>query len=220
MSTFDVAAATTENRIRFADAVDALPPELHHAPTLCAGWDVHVLTAHQLQPMAVGFLRFVVASLRHRGDVDATVDALARRLAQRPLPELTAQLRALSHRAVSPPRVGPYGPFADSCIHLRDLARPLGLDVDVPLAHWRAVLDYLVADGAAPTLVPAGRLAGLALRATDQDWSHGGDASGQEVAGPSEALAMATTGRAVALADLAGPGVKLLAGRLGAGAER
>ena len=53
---------------------------------------------------------------------------------------------------------------------------------------------------------------GLRLVADDQDWSWG---AGPELAGPSEALAMAVGGRSVALDDLAGEGVDVLRGRLG-----
>ncbi|BCY10393.1 hypothetical protein [Actinoplanes sp. L3-i22] len=60
-----------------------------------------------------------------------------------------------------------------------------------------------------PGLAPHGRLGGLRLRATDLDWAAG---AGPLVAGPAEALAMALTGRAVACADLHGPGVTLLQG--------
>lgn len=211
MTDFDIVGATARNRVLVADTVDALPPARHLETTLCDGWTVHTLTAHMLQPMTVGFLRFAVTSLRHRGDVDATIDAIARRQARAPIGELTGQLRALADRAVSPPRVGPYGPFAETCIHLRDLARPLGLDADVSLEHWRHLLDYLVSERVAPALVRPGRLDGLALRATDQPWSSG---EGAAVTGQSEAIAMAIVGRRVAVEDLEGPGVALLASRL------
>jgi hypothetical protein len=54
-------------------------------------------------------------------------------------------------------------------------------------------------------------VAGLRLTATDQEWSHG---DGQEVRGPSEALALAIADRDVALADLSGDGRALLAARV------
>ena len=99
------------------------------------------------------------------------------------------------------------GQFTDHCIHLRDCARPLGLDTDVPLEDWRAVLDWLPTKQASLGVVPAGRLDGLALRATDQDWSWtAADGTGEEVAGPSEALAMALSGRSVALTISTDPG--------------
>ena len=81
-------------------------------------------------------------------------------------------------------------------------------------AGWRPVLDFLVSGRPASGFVPRGRLDGLRLAATDQDWSWG---SGATVTGTSEALALAVAGRPVVLAELAGPGAALLAGRLDAG---
>ena len=71
------------------------------------------------------------------------------------------------------------------------------------------VLDWLASG--VRGLVPKRRLDGLALRATDQEWSWG---SGREIEGTSEALAMAVSGRRVALDDLNGSGVEVLRGRL------
>lgn len=63
----------------------------------------------------------------------------------------------------------------------------------------------------APGLVPPARLDGLALQATDQDWSAG---AGDALAGTAEALAMAITGRTAVLDELTGPGVERLRSRL------
>ena len=61
--------------------------------------------------------------------------------------------------------------------------------------------------------MPRGRADGLRFRATDQDWERG---DGPEItAGPSEALALAIGGRAVALGDLDGPGLPVLRSRIG-----
>ena len=198
---------TAANRRMIADVLDGLDDTRWTAPTLCRGWTVRHLAAHFVQPMLVGFGRFFLAALRFRGDTDRTVDHFTRRLARRPPAELVALLRAHADDRVDPPRVGPMGPFAETCVHLRDLARPLGLAADVPAEHWRTLLDYLTAPGAAPALVPPGRLDGLRLVATDLDWSAG---TGRTVSGPVEALGMAVTGRAAALADLRGEGVDRL----------
>jgi hypothetical protein len=54
------------------------------------------------------------------------------------------------------------------------------------------------------------RIAGLTLRATDADWSHG---TGPEVSGPILSLVMAMTGRKAADDDLTGDGVGTLRSR-------
>lgn len=101
--------------------------------------------------------------------------------------------------------------MADTAVHLRDAARPLGLDVSPPVERWRPVLDFLTATPATRGFTRADRLSGLAFQATDQDWAHG---EGLEVRGPSEAVALTIAGRASVLAELDGPGVQVLAGRL------
>ncbi|NYE01269.1 uncharacterized protein (TIGR03083 family) [Kineosphaera limosa] len=204
-------AWTTQHRLLLADVLASLAPGQWQAPTLCAGWTVHDLAGHLVQPVYVSFRRFFVVSLRYWGNTDATVAHFARELAQAEPAHLIELLRAHAADQVSPPRVGPMGPFADACIHLRDLARPLGLSADVPAEHWQTLLDYLVSDEVAPALVPPGRLEGVGLRATDADWSGG---IGPAAEGTLEALALAATGRSVAADELTGPGADLLRHRL------
>ena len=81
------------------------------------------LAGHLLQPMLIGFGRFFLTALRHRGDTDATVDELARTLARRHLDELVTLLREHAGDRVDPPRVGPMGPPGRTAA-LADLAGP------------------------------------------------------------------------------------------------
>lgn len=207
----EIHARTTSNRLLIADLLAGLDDAGWESDTLCAGWTVHDLAAHLLQPMLIGFGRFVLTAARYRGDLDRTVDHFTRKLARKSRHELVALLREHAADRVNPPRSGPLGPFTDTCVHLRDIARPLGLPIDVPPEHWRVVLDYVTSPRVVPTLVPRGRLDGLSLVATDTDWRSG---SGTPVTGPVEALGMAACGRKAALADLSGPGHAILASRL------
>lgn len=146
----EVYEATARNRLVIVDVLDGLTAEQWRAPTLCAGWTVHHLAAHLLQPVFVGFGRFFLVALRHRGDTDAAVDHFARHLARRHGPsEIVALLREHAHDRVDPKRVGPWGPFAETCLHLRDISRPLGLSADVPTSDWAALLGYLTQIGRA-----------------------------------------------------------------------
>jgi uncharacterized protein (TIGR03083 family) len=202
---------TTGNRLMIADLLEGLDDPQWQTPTLSAGWTVRELAAHFVQPMLIGFGWFFLVSFRYRGDTDKTVDHFTRQIAQSSPAELVALLRAHAADQVNPARVGPMGPFAETCIHLRDIARPLGLPADVPIEHWRILLEHLTSPAVAPALVPPGRLDGLQLAATDTGWSSG---DGALVSGPIEALGMTATGRPAALTDLHGPGVALLANRL------
>ena len=208
----DLFARTAANRCLAADLFSSLTDGQWATPSLCAGWTVRDLAGHLLMPLEMSFGAFLLQLARERGSFDRTADRVSRELARRPTTEMVAVLRQKADSRIAPPGLGPAGPFTDSCVHLRDAARPLGSPVSPPLADWRAVLDFLVSRRARRGFVPAGRLTGLRLQADDQEWGHG---DGALVTGPSEAMAMAMAGRRVALADLAGPGVATLTIRLG-----
>jgi len=211
MEQTDVQARTAANRRLLADFFDGLTEEQLATQSLCDAWTVRQVLAHLAMPLSIGFGRLVARIVRARGSVDRASEAIAAELSERPVRDLTAALRDHAGRRVPAPGVGPMGQMTDGCVHLRDYARPLGLTDDVGLDDWRMVLDWLPTRQASLGLVPRGRLDGLALRATDQDWRWG---SGQEVTGPSEAMAMAVGGRRVALDDLSGPGVETLRARI------
>lgn len=206
MSSMDVVALTAANRRRLADFFDGLDDDQLTTASLCDAWSVREVLGHLAMPLTVGFGSFAVRVIRGRGSVDRASVAIAAELASRPVDELTGLLRRKAETKA--PR--PMGQLADTCIHLRDCARPLGLADDVELDCWRLVLDWLPTRQAVG-FRDKGWLAGLALRASDQDWSWG---SGAEIAGPSEALALAMTGRHVALDDLFGAGVDMLRERV------
>jgi len=207
-----VRARTAAGRRRLADFFDGLDEGQLATRSLCDAWTVREVLGHTATAFEVGLGRLLWRTLRARGSIDTANAELAVELARRPVPELTALLRANAHTRVPAPGVGPMGQLVDHCLHLRDCARPLGLPHDVPLDDWRLVLDWLPTRQASLGVVPKGRLDGLALRAADQDWSWG---EGAEVRGPSEALAMAVAGRRVALDDLTGAGAEVLRARVG-----
>jgi uncharacterized protein (TIGR03083 family) len=206
----DVNDRIASNRRRLAAFFGALDEEQLDARSLCAAWTVREVLGHLVMPLVGGIGTLLVASARHGGSLDKGSVTIARNLARRPVAELTAVLREQAGRRVRAPGVGPMGQMADGCIHLRDCARPLGLDDDVSLEDWRIVLDWLA--GGVHGLVPRRRVRGLALEATDQDWTAG---TGARLSGPSEALALAMAGRTATLAELQGDGVDVLRARLG-----
>jgi uncharacterized protein (TIGR03083 family) len=208
----DVQARTEANRRLLADFFDGLADHQLDARSLCPAWTVREVLGHLVSPLTGSLGQLVREVVRQRGSVNRASEAIAREVARRPVAELTSLLRDRADVHGRAPGVGPMGQMTDGCVHLRDCARPLGLAADVSLDDWRMVLDWL--PPGVPDLVPRRRLVGLSMRATDQDWTWG---TGDEVAGTSEALAMAVSGRPVALADLTGPGVDVLRGRLEGG---
>lgn len=204
-----VHAQTAANRRLIADVLDTLTPEQWDVPSLCAGWRVREVAGHLVAAVTVSLPGMLGATVQHGFSPHRANTALARRFGAESAGELAALLRRHADTRSSPPVVGPFGQLTDTAIHLRDIARPLGLDADVPLSCWATVLDFLT--GRAVGFVRKGAVDGLTLRATDQSWQHG---TGPEVAGTSETLALALTGRAVALDELAGDGAPTLRARV------
>lgn len=207
----EVYALATRNRLLAAEMFAGLTDEQWAAPSLCAGWTVREVCAHLVPPEGGFKLWSLVGTvIRFRGDLERMVDVTTREEARRPTSELVAALRDRAGERLKAPVVGPHGPMVDTAIHLRDAARPLGLDTGPPPEDWRPVLDFLLTGPAERGFVGRGRTAGLRLEATDLDWSRG---AGDLVRGPAEALALGIAGRPAAYDDLAGPGVEVLRSR-------
>jgi uncharacterized protein (TIGR03083 family) len=207
----DLSERIAANRRRAADFFDGLDEAQLDTQSLCAAWTVREVLGHLVMPLVTGTSTLLWRTVRARGSIDRASASIAADLARRPVSELTGVLRDRADEATDVPIVGSMGPMTDGCVHLRDCARPLGLPDDVSLEDWRLVLDWLPTKQASRGLVARHRLDGLSLRATDQDWRWG---EGVEIVGPSEALAMAVTGRVAALGDLSGPGVCRLGERI------
>jgi uncharacterized protein (TIGR03083 family) len=122
--------------------------------------------------------------------------------------ELVEQFRTTETTTNHPP-----GPatimLGEIVVHGEDIRRALGIFRTTPGPHVVAVAEAYKKAG-----FPLGvkkRIAGLRLRATDVEWTHG---QGEEVAGPGVSLLLAMTGRRAALEDLKGDGVAKLAARM------
>jgi uncharacterized protein (TIGR03083 family) len=105
----------------------------------------------------------------------------------------------------------PPGPPAtmlgETIVHSQDIRGPLGIQHDYPMAALVQVADFY--KGSNLLIGTKKRIAGLTLKATDAEWSHG---SGPEVTGPMLPLLMAMTGRKVT-DQLTGDGVETLRSR-------
>ncbi|MGA2520365.1 MAG: maleylpyruvate isomerase family mycothiol-dependent enzyme [Acidimicrobiales bacterium] len=98
--------------------------------------------------------------------------------------------------------------LGETLVHAEDIRRPLGITHDYPTEAVVRVADFY--KGSNLVIGAKRRIAGLSLRATDVEWSHG---AGPEVAGPILALVLAMAGRAAALDALGGDGVGTLRSR-------
>jgi len=202
----DVPAAIAAERRRIADLVESLSPAQLEVASLCGDWTVRQVAGHLLAtvdtPPAVR-----LGALARSGFRPHLANArLAVAVARRPVAELAAGLR----RPAGTPLVGHLGQLTDLQVHGQDMRRPLGLPHGLSLDLVRMSLNFLTG-GRAAGFTPRRRIAGLRFVAADLDWQCG---NGALVTGPAEALMLAMTGRPVALGELDGPGVRVLAGRI------
>jgi uncharacterized protein (TIGR03083 family) len=172
--------------------------------SLCRGWTVRDVAAHMtatgnLSPVTFlgsfagagfNFEKFANRQIKkHRGaDPAATLEAF----------------RAIQHSTSAPP--GPTVSWlGEAIVHAEDIRRPLGIAHTYDPDALVTVAEFY--KGSNTLIGTKNRIAGLRLRATDADWSHG---EGEEIAGPMLSLLMAMTGRRPACDDLNGPGVATL----------
>ena len=186
-----------------ADLAD-LSDQQWETPSLCDGWTVREVLAHQTGTASMStpkfFTRMAAAGFRFPTFANREIQ---RHLGDSPRATL-AEFRDKQHSTSSPP-----GPrlswLGEVIVHSEDIRRPLGIAHDYPAAAVRQVLDFY--KGSNTLIGTKRRIADLRLKATDDDWSHG---EGPSVEGRMIDLLMAATGRGVACESLSGDGVSTL----------
>lgn len=188
--------------------LEALTDEQWGARSLCSQWSVkqvfgHVIATAQMTP-AKFFAGMAGNGFRFDRYIAANVDRFS---AGTPV-QLLATFRSLQHRTSHPP--GPNDSWlGEAIVHAEDVRRPLGLHRDYPVEAVTQVADSY--KGSNLVIGAKNRIAGVRLRATDTDWSHG---TGPEASGRAIDLLLAMTGRPAGLAGLTGDGVEVLRARM------
>ncbi|HEX9832443.1 MAG TPA: maleylpyruvate isomerase family mycothiol-dependent enzyme [Mycobacterium sp.] len=205
-----VFAAVAAQRREIADVMDGLDEKQLATPSLCSGWDIKTVAAHVVSVFADSFWVFMTTAARHASMARA-IDVLARQRASSSVTEIADTLRRRADHPLSPPLFGPLDPLADILVHTGDIYIPLDLPFHPDPQHAALALDFL--SGPWPFgFVPAGRLRGLSLHATDagRTWR-----TGAQIRGTARALMMCVAGRDVLADELDGPGLAVLRQRSG-----
>ena len=195
-------------RHQLIDDLGPVTEQQWQTPSLCPDWTVHQALGHivaltkQTPPKFFG--KFLASGFRFDRMVAKDVDRETAGTPAQTLAELTAHV----NDTVAPP--GPVDSWiGEIVVHGADIRRPLGIHYSPPVTTTRRVADFYKNSN---LLIGAkSRIVGVRLVATDTDWSHG---TGPEVSGPILSLVQAMTGRAVAVSDLGGEGVPVLASRM------
>jgi uncharacterized protein (TIGR03083 family) len=196
-----VRAATVAERTELADMLAGLRPGQWDAPTLCAGWRVREVVAHQTMPFRMSVPRFAAEMVRARGDFNRMADRSARRdTARMSDADLLACLRDNVGHRWRPPGGGALGALSHDVIHGLDISVALGLDRRPPPERVGLVLGGLNARSLGFFGVD---LTGVRLVATDLDWSFG---DGTPLHRPAQDLLLLISGRKVPALPEGSPG--------------
>jgi uncharacterized protein (TIGR03083 family) len=194
---------TAGEQADFAALLRSLPSEDWDRPTLCNRWTVRDVVVH-------------TAAHIHDQQQDQPVIS---RYAAGPEEGLVAWLESAPAESSDPPtdtsqlarRRFAEVQCGELMVHQQDVRRALGIPREIPSERVQGVLSFgLQPIGSLGLAFGRERARGLRLISTENGWTWG---TGKEVRGTLEALLMATGGRAVALGELDGPGVAVLADR-------
>jgi uncharacterized protein (TIGR03083 family) len=195
-------------RAALADDLAGLGDERWATASQCGGWSVRDVLAHLTATATMTppkfFVGFAGSGFNFERMANKNVQA---NLGSSPTDTL-ARFKAHAGDSTSPP--GPVTTWlGETIVHAEDIRRPLGIAHDYPMDALQQVAGFYA--GSNLLIGAKKRIDGLALRATDADWSIG---TGPEVSGPMVSLVLAMTGRGGAVADLSGPGVDTLRSRM------
>lgn len=199
--------AVDRERASLHGDLSSLGDERWETESLCRGWSVRDVLAHLSATARMspgGFLSGMVAAgfrfdrLQDRG--------IASERGASPEETLARFERIVTSRRRPP---GPAETMlGEVLVHSEDIRRPLRLTHDYDLEAAARAARFFA--GSNLLIGSKRRIAGVTLRATDTDFTHG---DGPLASGPMMSLLLAMTGRRAALADLEGDGVAVLSSR-------
>lgn len=200
-------AIHAERNALLAD-LEPLTDDRWATPSLCSQWSVKQVFGHIIATAQMTPPKFFLGMAANGFNFGKFIGTNADRFSEGSPAQLLATFRGLQDRTSHPP--GPNDTWlGEAILHAEDIRRPLGLHRDYPVEAVTQVADSY--KGSNLVIGAKNRIAGLRLRATDTDWSHG---DGPEVAGRAIDLLLAMTGRPAGMTGLTGDGVQVLSSRL------
>ena len=204
MDKTDIWPVIHAERKALATDLEALGQDQWASPSLCGAWTVRDVLAHmtataKMTPPAF-FAKLAGAGFSFGRLQERNIAAEQGATAADTLSRFEAELTSVKH----PPGPGDSW-LGETIVHAEDIRRPLGIGHHYPPGAVIRIADFY--KGSNLLIGAKRRIAGLTLRATDADWSHG---AGLQVSGPMLSLLLAMTGRKASLGDLSGDGVAVL----------
>jgi uncharacterized protein (TIGR03083 family) len=206
----DLMRLAVQERTSLLELLRTLEPQQWASRSLCSEWTVRQVATHVVSYDGLSRMSLIRTFARGGFRVGRVNEVALRRFDDHSDRDVVALVA--DHVEPRGLTAGFGGGIAltDTMIHQQDIRRALRLPRAIPTERLQPVLDFALR---APTLPARKNARSLRLVADDIDWQHG---EGPEVTGPGEALLMTVAGRGSALLELGGPGLPLLASRVGA----
>lgn len=193
-----------KHRLALADLLEGLSPDHWDQPSLCREWRVRDVAAHVTMSTRVRPFHALKGVVLAGGNFNRYVAQEARARSDRPTAELVSDLRSAAGSRRHPPGTKPQDPLCDVLVHTLDIARPLGIEHEVPPDAGLIAADRFWSMGF--PFHARRRAAGVRLRATDAAWERG-DPSAPEAAGRLADILLVLAGRPAGAERLEGAGV-------------
>ncbi len=205
----DLTAMVHAERRSLLSFLEMLSEEQWQHRTWCDQWNVQQVVGHLVATAGPMSARQMLGVVTSGFRFEKAAHAATARCANGNARDVLDRFRRIVNDSKRIASGVPHMALGEIMVHSEDIRRGVGaLPAHRPPTHVLAVIDEYRRSGA--PLHGKRRVGGLRLVATDVDWSVG---TGPEARGPAMSLIMAMVGRKGALADLGGPGVKLIAQR-------
>jgi uncharacterized protein (TIGR03083 family) len=209
MSTDQIWRAVAAERAGLVELLEPLSEADWDHPSLCDGWRVRDVVAHVVLSARASIGWILINVIRARGSLDRAIRDTAVRHADRVTTrQLLGELRDSIDARVTAVGTTPADRLMDLLVHGQDIAVPLGITREMPVAAARLAIHRIWTTGA--PFHARKKFTGYRLAATDTDWAAG---TGSAITGPVAALLLIVTGRQHVWDQLTGPGAVLFAQR-------
>ena len=183
--------AVAAERASLAELLASLSEHQWDHDSLCADWRIRDVVAHIALSSNSDIATILVNLIRARLDLHGMIrDTAIRHAENTTAAQLLAELRAGIQLRRTPVGTTPADRLMDLLVHGQDIAIPLGITREMPIAAARLSLERVWTMGA--TFEARKQLAGNRLVANDIDWTAG---EGPVIEAPVGELLLLVTGR-------------------------
>ncbi|MFI6366710.1 maleylpyruvate isomerase family mycothiol-dependent enzyme [Nocardia sp. NPDC050630] len=200
MSADQIWRAVAAERAGLVQLLEPLSEADWDQTSLCDGWRVRDVVAHVVLSARASIGWILINVIRARGSLDRAIrDTAIRHTERRTTQQLLGELRDSIDARITAIGTTPADRLMDLLVHGQDIAVPLGITHDMPVAAARVAINRIWTMDA--PFHARKKFNGYRLVATDTDWSAG---VGSPITGPVAALLLITTGRQHAWDKLTG----------------